>query len=231
MGRAVPKLISAKVLEEHKQRGVRVLLDTGVDCLTGNGHVDGAILTDGQRVSCDVVVVGIGASPRTDLAVSAGLETNDGIVVDQFFRTSDPSIYALGDVCRFPDPVAGSLTRLESWRNADEQARQVAGNILGEGKPYDGLPSFWSDQFDSTLQIVGTPSRGVQSVVRNVSTRSVMEFSLDAMGRIVGASAFGLIDEIGKEIRAAEHLIKKQIVTVGDQLSNPLVSLKRLLKN
>ena len=231
MGRAVPRLISQRVLSEHRERGVRVLLNTAVECITGDGRVDGAKLSDGQQVPCDVVVVGIGALPRTDLAVSAGLEANDGIVVDEFLRTSDPCVYALGDVCRFPDPRGGVMTRLESWRNADEQARHVAENIVGPAKPFHGLPSFWSDQFDSTLQIVGTPSCGVQTVVRTLSPRSVIEFSVDSVGRLVGASAFGLVSEVGKEIRAAEHLIKREIVALAEQLANPTISLKSLLRN
>lgn len=230
MGRAVPKFISQRVLEAHRERGVRVYLDRGIEHLIGDGHVQAAVLSDGTRVPCDVVVVGIGASPRTDLAVSAGLQTDDGIVVDAFLRTSDPRVYALGDVCRFPDPSGGALTRLESWRNADEQAKHVAEHICGTEKPYSGLPSFWSDQFDSTLRIVGTPSRGVGTVVRTLSAHSAMEFSLDATGHIVGASAFGVLGEVGKEIRATEHLIKRGVVTVAEQLANPAISLKSLLK-
>jgi 3-phenylpropionate/trans-cinnamate dioxygenase ferredoxin reductase component len=231
MGRAVPTFISQRVLAVHRERGVRVHLDTGIDCLVGDGHVQTAVLLDGTRVPCDVVVVGIGAVPRTALAVSAGLQTDNGIVVDAFLKTSDPRVYALGDVCRFPDPSGGALTRLESWRNADEQAKHVAEQICGIEKPYGGLPSFWSDQFDSTLQIVGTPSRGVGTVVRTLNAHSAMEFSLDAAGHIVGASAFGLLGEVGKEIRAAEHLIRRCVVTVAERLADPAVSLKSLLKN
>jgi 3-phenylpropionate/trans-cinnamate dioxygenase ferredoxin reductase component len=229
MGRAVPGSISRRVLAEHQRRGVTVDLGTGVESLIGDERIEAAMLSDGRTVSCDVVVAGIGAVPAVDLAIACGLEVNDGIVVNSSLRTSDPNIYAVGDVCRFPD-AAGALTRLESWRNADLQGKHAAASILSSEAQYDGLAYFWSDQFELTLQVVGHPGRGVEAISRQISDASVIEFSLDPTGRIQGASAFGKLEEIGREIRVTEMIIQRGIVLTPGALADPQVGLKSLLK-
>jgi 3-phenylpropionate/trans-cinnamate dioxygenase ferredoxin reductase component len=231
LGRSVPASMAVRVMAEHRRRGVEVCLNVSVERLTGDGAIDGAVLSDGRRVACDLVIVGIGATPATDLAAAAGLAVQDGIVVDAQLRTTDPAIYALGDVCRFPDRAGTGTRRLESWRNADEQACSVAQTIMQSEQPFSGIPYFWSDQFGSTLQVVGEPAKGQQIVARALRDDAVIEFSLDYASRIVGAAAFGGLDIIGRDVRVAEHLIRRAIRVDAMQLSDPATSLKNLLKN
>jgi 3-phenylpropionate/trans-cinnamate dioxygenase ferredoxin reductase subunit len=231
LGRSVPASLAARVMAEHRRRGVEVCLSVSVERFTGDGDVDGALLSDGRCIACDVVIVGIGATPATDLAGAAGLAVQDGIVVDALLRTTDPVIHALGDVCRFPHPGGFGSLRLESWRNADEQATSVAQTIMRSERTFSGVPYFWSDQFESTLQVVGEPAKGQQTVARALRDDAVIEFSLDSSSRIVGAAAFGGLDIIGRDVRAAEHLIRRAIRVDATQLSDPTVSLKNLLKN
>jgi 3-phenylpropionate/trans-cinnamate dioxygenase ferredoxin reductase subunit len=231
LGRSVPASLAARVMAEHRRREVEVCLNVSVERFTGDGDVNGAVLSDGRHVACDVVIIGIGAMPATELAATAGLAVQDGIVVDALLRTTDPAIYALGDVCRFPHAGGIGSLRLESWRNADEQARSVAETIMRSERPFSSVPYFWSDQFESTLQVVGEPAKGQQTVARALRDDAVIEFSLDSSSRIVGAAAFGGLEIIGRDVRAAEHLIRRAIGVNATQLSDPTVSLKNLLKN
>jgi 3-phenylpropionate/trans-cinnamate dioxygenase ferredoxin reductase component len=137
----------------HERHGVTVMEGTGIDRLLGNGDVTGVLLADGRELPADVVVVGIGILPNTDLAEAAGLAVDNGIRTDEQGRTSDPSIWAAGDCASFP--YQGGRIRLESVGNAIDQAHLVAENIMGAAKPYDAKPWFWSDQYETKLQIAG----------------------------------------------------------------------------
>ena len=113
-----------------------------------------------------MVIVGIGIIPNVELAQSAGLEVDNGIVVDDHCQTSDPDIYAAGDCTNHPNPILGRRLRLESVPNAMDQARTAAANMLGGDKTYAAVPWFWSDQYELKLQMVGFSSDGSTSVRR-----------------------------------------------------------------
>ena len=137
----------------HRARGVEVREGTGLDRLTGEGSVTGAVLTDGTELPATLVICGIGIVPDAALAATAGLMTEDGIDVDARGRTALEGIWAAGDCARFP--WRGRFVRLESVQNAIDQAEAVADDMLGEGADYDPVPWFWSDQYDAKLQIAG----------------------------------------------------------------------------
>ena len=128
----------------------------------GSDHVTGARLSDGREIAADFVVVGVGVTPGAELAQAAGLVIDNGIATDAHGRTSDPAIWAAGDCASFP--YQGGRIRLESVGNAIDQAETIAANILGADQPYHAKPWFWSDQYDSQLQIVGL-NRGHERVV------------------------------------------------------------------
>ncbi len=137
----------------HQSHDVDLREGVGLDHLTGDGQVNGAVLTDGRVVPADLVIVGVGIEPAARLAQDSGLEVNNGIVVDDRGRTSDPSIWAAGDCAIFP--YRGTHMRLESVQNAIDQAEAVAANMLGADTAYVPKPWFWSDQYDVKLQIAG----------------------------------------------------------------------------
>ena len=140
--------------ELHTSHGVDIREGVGLDHLTGNdGRVSGAVLSDGTTLDLDMVVVGVGIAPATDLAEMAGLTLNNGIEVNGMGRTSDPSIWAAGDCASFPHQ--GKRIRLESVPHAIDQAECVAANMMGAATEYDAKPWFWSDQYDVKLQIAG----------------------------------------------------------------------------
>jgi 3-phenylpropionate/trans-cinnamate dioxygenase ferredoxin reductase subunit len=144
---------SAHVGALHRAHGVKVLEETGLDRLEGEGRVTGARLKDGRVLPADFVIVGVGITPNTRLAEAAGLTIDNGIATDAMGRTSDPAIWSAGDCASFPH--AGGRLRLESVGNAIDMAEAVAANMLGADTPYEAKPWFWSDQYDLKLQIAG----------------------------------------------------------------------------
>jgi len=140
----------------HEDHGVAFELGATAVAFEGkDGHVAGVTLADGRTIACDAVVVGVGAHPNDELAKDAGLETARGIVVDLAARTSDPAIFAIGDVAHRPMPIYGRMFRMESVPNALEQAKQAAAAIVGRPAPAGEVPWQWSDQYDLKLQIAG----------------------------------------------------------------------------
>jgi 3-phenylpropionate/trans-cinnamate dioxygenase ferredoxin reductase subunit len=148
----------------HQGHGVDIRESTGLERLTGEGRVDGAVLSAGERLDIDFAIIGIGISPDTGLAEAAGLTLENGIAVDGHCRSSDPAIYAAGDCASFP--YQGTRIRLESVQNAIDQAEHAARVIMGSTDNYRPNPWFWSDQYDARLQIAGLNTGYDLTVIR-----------------------------------------------------------------
>ncbi|MGF1561461.1 MAG: NAD(P)/FAD-dependent oxidoreductase [Geminicoccaceae bacterium] len=158
--RALARVVEPKVSEVmtalHRAHGVDLRFDVDVSGFVGeHGRLTGISLGDGQVVLCELAVVGIGVIPASELAEAAGLACDNGVVVDACCRTSDPAIFAAGDVTRFPSPFSAAPVRLESVQNAVDQAKACALAMLDRPQDYVDVPWFWSDQYDVKLQIVG----------------------------------------------------------------------------
>jgi 3-phenylpropionate/trans-cinnamate dioxygenase ferredoxin reductase subunit len=164
--RSVPPAISDFLVELHRANGVDVRLDSGLVSLDDNADGVRATLADGTTLDADFAVAGIGLAPHTALAQAAGLAIADGIVVDHFGATSDPRVFACGDVANNPSAWLKRRVRLESWANAQNQAISTAKALLGTFEPYADIPWFWSDQYDVNLQILGDIPNDAQLVVR-----------------------------------------------------------------
>ncbi|WP_395407144.1 NAD(P)/FAD-dependent oxidoreductase [Pseudoduganella sp. UC29_106] len=174
----------------HAEQGVQVICGADVSAFEGGRAVSTVRLEDGRRVECDVAVVGIGAVPRDALARACGLECGNGVVVDGDGRSSDPAIFAIGDLSWRPLPVYGDrMCRLESVPNALEQARQAACAIVGKPRPAADVPWFWSDQYDAKLQIAGLPFTADRQVMRgSAELRKFAVYHLDG-DRVVAVEA------------------------------------------
>ena len=156
--------ISAFYQRVHREEDVRILTDARITEFQGKGSVQ-AVCLDGQApLPADLVIVGVGVTPETSLAEAAGLDVDDGIVVDEFGETSTPGIYAVGDCTRHYNPIYKRWLRLECIQNATDQAKTVAAALTGNPSPYSALPWFWSDQYDMKLQIAGL-SQGADNIV------------------------------------------------------------------
>jgi 3-phenylpropionate/trans-cinnamate dioxygenase ferredoxin reductase subunit len=167
LARVACQTLSDFFTDYHRTRGVVFKLNAVVDSFVGeDGQVVGVRLGSGETVACDAALVGIGAAPNQELASEAGLACAGGIVVDEAARTSDPDIFAVGDVTHRPLPMYDRMFRLESVANALEQARQAASAITGRPAPAREVTWNWSDQYDLKYQFAGLPFDVDQVIVR-----------------------------------------------------------------
>ncbi len=231
MARAVPEAMAERVAALHAGRGVHIRCGERIEAFEdGGGGQLGAVLTGtGERLTARLGVVGIGIDPRIELAADAGLALDNGIAVDARLRTSAEDVYAIGDAVSFPHPLFDTRIRLEAWRNAEEQARAVAVNLLGGEQAFAAVPWFWSDQYDHALQIAGLPALGESEVRRADPSGALFAFQLTGEGRIVGAAGFGPRTAIGRDIRAAQMLIEQRARPDPRQLADPDVKMRSLL--
>lgn len=155
MGRTVSRPVSAFFLDQHRAMGTEIRLETALAAVVGDDRAKGVLLADGTTMAADIVLIAAGVVPEDRLARDAGLATDNGIVVDSFMTTADPRIFAIGDCAVFESPFTDRPVRLESVQNAVDQAKTVAGRIVGPGEPYRSVPWFWSDQGPYKLQVVG----------------------------------------------------------------------------
>ena len=149
--RVMGRQISDFIRKKHESKGVVFHLGrTVAQCDDA-----GVVLDDGQRIAADLIVAGVGVRPKVSLAEEAGLEMERGVLVDEELRTSDPLIFAAGDIARYPDARVGSRIRVEHWVVAQRQGQTAALNMLGARKPFADVPFFWSVHYDATINYVG----------------------------------------------------------------------------
>jgi 3-phenylpropionate/trans-cinnamate dioxygenase ferredoxin reductase subunit len=230
MMRGVPREIAASVEALHRSEGVDVRCGRGIAEMEAKDSGIRIRTADGLELTADLCVVAIGAVPATGLAEAAGLEISNGIAVDEYLGTSDPDIFAAGDCCSVPLAIYnGRRTRLEAWRNAQEQGALAALNMLGGNQRHEAIPWFWSDQFEMTLYVTGLPDEGCTTVRRDLADGAFLLFHLTSDGRLVAASGIGRGNAVAKDIRLAEMLIARRAKPVPDQLAAPALKLKTLL--
>ncbi len=198
--------VAAFLAGVHRDAGVEILCSTGLTAFQGDRRLQGVVCSDGRVIPADLAIVGIGVVPNVELAAAAGLACDNGIVVDEFCRTSDPHILAVGDCTNHPNSLLGRRVRLESVHNAQEQAKTAAETLLGRLTPYAQIPWFWSDQYDLKLQIAGFSSRAEQPVIRgDPATRSFAVFFL-ADGRLTSVYAIN---------SPREFMLSKKLIAEG----------------
>jgi 3-phenylpropionate/trans-cinnamate dioxygenase ferredoxin reductase subunit len=211
MARVVAPVVSEFFQRSHTQKGVEILLSAKVREITGSeGRVREVVLEDGSTRPADLVVIGIGISPNTELAHHAGLPVSNGIGVDEFLKTGDGRVFAIGDCAEYPNHFAGSRVRLESVQNAVDQAVCVAKAIAGKPAAYRAAPWFWSDQFDIRLQMAGLPTGHDRLVVRGQPEEGKFSVFYFRNGRLCA------VDSVN---RPADHLAARRLITNGIPLT------------
>ncbi len=215
MARVVAPPVSQFYLQAHQEAGVQFHLGAGVAEIRSDGEGVRVICTSGAELPADLVVVGVGILPATQLAEDAGLECSNGIVVDEFCRSSDPDIYAAGDCTSHPNRLLGRRLRLESVHNATEQGKTAALDILGRAEPYAQVPWFWSDQYDLKLQMTGIADNYSSLVLRGEpASRSFAVFYF-AGGRLIAVHAVN---------SPREFMLSKKLIADGARLDPAAVA-------
>lgn len=227
LARVTAPAVSAFYRGVHNEAGVKIRVGVDVQGFEFNdaGRITAVLATGEEKAPADLVIVGIGVIPNTELADAAGLTINNGIAVDEYGRTSDPNIFAIGDCSSHPNAYAGRHLRLESVPSALEQARSAAALLVGQDRPYNTVPWFWSDQYDLKLQMAGL-NQGYDTVTLRGSpaNRNFLAFYLKD-GVLLA------VDSVNRsqDFVIARKLVAERIKISAVDLMNESMALKDML--
>jgi 3-phenylpropionate/trans-cinnamate dioxygenase ferredoxin reductase subunit len=225
MSRVVAPAISDFFRQLHAARDVTIKCSSAVAEITGaHGKVSGVKLTDVTFFPADLVIIGIGVTPNSELARDAGLAVANGIAVNENLQTTDENIFAIGDCSEHPNPFASARIRLESVQNAADQAQHVAAQIVGRASPYRSVPWFWTDQYDIKLQMAGISQGHDRTVTRGNPESSKLSVFYFRQNRLLA------IDSINRPL---DHMIGRKLIAAGasvtpEQAADESVDLKKL---
>lgn len=210
----------------HQSHGVALRMQSRVHELRGHERVEEALFSTGERIACDLVVVGVGVHPETHLFEGTGLQIDRGIQVDEYCQTNVPGVFAAGDVARWWHPGIERHLRVEHFDNAGNQGAAAARSMLGDMTPYAPVPYFWSDQYDVNLQFVGFQGAWDEVIIREYTEGDAMTVFYLLAGRIHAVVAINR----SKDVRSARRLVESQSVIDGNVLKNPQIELRGLAK-
>lgn len=228
LGRVVPETVRQAYRALHESYGVSFRLVAEVVDVVASGDGQSVLLTNGEALPADTVVVGIGAIPNDGIAATSGLACAHGILVDAFGQTADPAIFAAGDVARHHNPLLDREVLLESWQNAQNQAIAIARNLARAGEPvaYAEMPWFWSDQYDVSLQVYGMIEDEVTTVLRGDTTaRSWLLFQVKG-GKIVFVAGINA----ARDLRPIRDLMKLGAAVDPAQLADTTIPTIEFLR-
>jgi 3-phenylpropionate/trans-cinnamate dioxygenase ferredoxin reductase subunit len=211
--RVTAPVVSTFYQRLHDEEGLWIVTGALVTSIEGEYQVERVHCADGSEIDADLVIIAVGVLPNTKLAARAGLEVEDGILVDEFARTSDPDIVAAGDCTRHFNPIYQRRVRLESIQNAMDQARTAAATLNGDLQPYHALPWFWSEQYGVKLQIAGL-SQGYDNLVLRGDPETGRSFAVFYFlgDRLLAVDAVNRPGEFmtGKKLLLAEARVDKE---------------------
>jgi 3-phenylpropionate/trans-cinnamate dioxygenase ferredoxin reductase subunit len=209
----------------HIDQGVEVLMGTGVEAFEGDEAVERVRTSDDSVIECDFVVVGVGVQPRVQLGAAAGLEVDNGILVDEHLETSVPGVFACGDVANAHHPFYGERIRVEHWANALHQGPAAARNMLGQAVPFERLPYFFSDQYDVGMEYSGFARDWDRVVFRgDPATREFIAFWISD-ARVVAGMNVNVWD-VNDSIR---RLVSERVKVDDRRLADPDVPIDELV--
>lgn len=228
LARVAGEPVSQFYAAEHRERGVDIRTGTGVTDFEGCGvRVSHVVTSDGERIPADVVIVGIGLIPSQAVLAQAGAATENGVIVDDHCRTSLPHIFAIGDCARHRSTFGGGdHIRLESVQNAVDQAKTVAGVLLGEPQPYNALPWFWSHQYDLKLQTAGLSHGHDEIVLRGDPGTRCFSLIYLRRGKVIAVDAINNV----RDFMGAKLLVEAALEIDPALLADASVPLKEMHK-
>jgi 3-phenylpropionate/trans-cinnamate dioxygenase ferredoxin reductase subunit len=213
--------VGAVYRDAHERHGVRFVTGTRVRRIHGSDRVTAVETDDGRRIPADLVVIGVGVDPRTELAIAAGLQVRNGIIVGANLETTTAGVFAAGDVANAWHPRYGRHLRVEHWDNAKRQGRAVAASMLGQPTTYDRIPYFYSDQYDLGMEYTGHATTWDEVAFRgDPETRTFIAFWL-AGGRVVAGMNMNVWDvapAIERLVRSGTRVDRERLVDPGAPL-------------
>jgi 3-phenylpropionate/trans-cinnamate dioxygenase ferredoxin reductase subunit len=217
--------VGAMFADLHTEHGVDLRVGTGVDQIVGTDRAQGVRTTDGETIAGDLIVIGVGAAPRDELARRAGLAVDNGILVDEFLTTGDPRILAAGDVANAWHPLLGARLRVEHWDNAIKQGQAAATTMLGTPTAFTQLPFFYSDQYEFGMEYRGHATTWDQVVFRgDPESREFLAFWMHE-GRVLAAMNANIWDQGD----ALDTLLGSGATPNPEHLADPTVDLADLV--
>jgi NADPH-dependent 2,4-dienoyl-CoA reductase/sulfur reductase-like enzyme len=223
--RALGAPVGERISELHGSNGTDLLCGVEVTEVEGDQHVTGVKLTNGGRLDVDLIIVGVGAAPATQWLTGSGLRLNPvdgGVECDKFLETSQPGVYAAGDIAQWPNPMMSMTMRLENWSSAAEQGAIAAHNALSPQQPtaYETVPYYWSDWYGHRIQFVGTPTCDEVTFYRGATSPQNFVALYRAGDRLIGAASV----DGQKMIMKYRHMIREgaSFETAIERFSNTL---------
>jgi 3-phenylpropionate/trans-cinnamate dioxygenase ferredoxin reductase component len=227
LARVAGETLSEFYEAEHRAHGVDLRTAVAIECIVGDSEkVTGVKMQHGSIISADIVIVGIGISPCVEPLMAAGAEGDNGVNVDEYCRTSLPSIYAVGDCAAHANDFAGGdRIRLESVQNANDMATTAAKAICGNPTPYKATPWFWSNQYDLKLQTVGLSTGHDQSIVRGDPAARTFSVVYLKKGRVIALDCVNMV----KDYVQGKKLIETGAIVEISRLQDTAIPLKELV--
>jgi 3-phenylpropionate/trans-cinnamate dioxygenase ferredoxin reductase subunit len=230
MSRVLERVTSPEISEfymrVHTEEGVDIRCEIGASGFEGNDSVEQVLCNDGSVFDADLVIIGVGIVPNSEIAEQAGLKVENGIVVDEYARTSDPDIVSAGDCTYHYNKLYDRWIRLESVQNASDQARVAASTVAGKEKVYNALPWFWSDQYDVKLQIAGL-SQGYNELIIRGDQKTGRSFAIFYLKDDLIIA----VDAINRppEFMMGKRLISEKMKVDRDKLKDDSVNMKEVV--
>lgn len=228
MGRVIPEQVSRIIKELHEKKGNKIYLNTNIKEIAKKGNSYEIILNTDNKVEADLIIIGIGSQPNTDLFMNSSLNIKNGIITDEFSQTSVANVYAAGDVANFYHPFYGTYMRLESFKHAQNQGINAGKNMVGNKTSYNKIPWMWSDQFNLNLQLTGICNDYETFAQRGLNVSEGIIYFFLKNRKIIGACGVGVGGKIGRDIRLAGRLSEQKIKVTKEILTNKEIKLNKI---
>jgi len=227
MGRVIPVEIAKLIQEKHESVGTNIVLNANIEKLTKKNNLF-EIYYNNKVLQADLIVIGVGSIPNTEIFKNTSLKIDNGIITDEFSATSVEEVYAAGDVANFYHPFYQDYMRLESYKHAQNHGISAGRNIVGQKNSYNNIPWMWSDQFNLNLQLTGICSEYEASALRGSNVDEGMIYFFLKNRKIIGACGLGVGGKIGRDIRLAGKLSENKTKVTKEILTNKSIKLNKI---
>ena len=227
MGRVIPAEIAKLIQEKHESVGTNIVLNSNIEKLTKKNN-SFEIFYNNKVLQADLIVIGVGSIPNTEIFKNTSLKIDNGIITDEFSATSVEEVYAAGDVANFYHPFYQDYMRLESYKHAQNHGISAGRNIVGQKNSYNNIPWMWSDQFNLNLQLTGICSEYEASALRGSNVDEGMIYFFLKNRKIIGACGLGVGGKIGRDIRLAGKLSENKTKVTKEILTDKSIKLNKI---